>query len=147
MTKIGTEQANKLAAQLKDANFEQIIVSRLRRTQQTASVINKYHHVPTIVDARLYDNKSGFEGKSVSEHNAALELADDNWTARFNSGESFEDVKVRIKNFMDELKTQNYQSIVIVSSRTIIQMIYPQVSSGIFPSIKAVVMKSSFKRR
>ncbi|GEM_PF-6426450 len=60
----------------------------------------------------------------MSEHNAALKLADDMWTARFNGGESFQDVKERVKGFMDELKSSGCQLVAIVSSRTIIQMFY-----------------------
>ena len=124
LTDIGIEQADKLAKELQNAAFERIFVSRLRRTQQTANIINTHRRTPITIDARLDDNKSGFEGKPNSEHVAALDASDDRWTARFNDGESFADVKIRVKAFMDELKKSNYQSIVIVSSRTIIQMFY-----------------------
>ena len=124
LTELGIEQAKKLTEQLKDATWDQMFVSRLRRTQQTAELINKFHQAPVSIDARLDDNRSGFEGRPVSEHNAALELADSMWTARFNGGESFEDVKKRVKSFMDELEATGYESVAIISSRTIIQMFY-----------------------
>ena len=93
LTKVGAEQAENLAFKLKDMGIDQIFVSELKRTKQTADIVNQFHDVPIKVDARLNDNRSGYEDKHFSEYYAALDSSDDKWTVRFNGGESLEDVK------------------------------------------------------
>ncbi len=58
-----------------------IFVSELKRTGQTAGIVNKYYSAQVIVDARLNDNRSGYEGKHYLEYYAALDNADDLWNA------------------------------------------------------------------
>lgn len=124
LTRTGIKQAQQLADKLKGAKIDHIFVSELKRTGQTADVINEHHHAPVGIDARLNDNRTGFEGKSYLRYELALRLAPDKWTARFNGGESLEDVKVRAHNFIDELKTQPYDSVLIVTSKLVVQAMY-----------------------
>lgn len=124
LTEMGTKQAENLANNLKDININQIFVSELKRTKQTADIVNQFHNAPIKVDARLNDNRSGYEDKHFSEYYAALDKADNRWTVRFNDGESLEDVKERVRNFLDELKGKDYNSVLIVTSMVIVQAIY-----------------------
>src|SRR5882762_9427713 len=121
LTEVGLEQAKNLSEKLKDVNIDHIFVSELKRTQQTADIVNKYHNAPTAIDARLNDNRSGYEGKHYLEYYAALDNADDKWSVRFNDGESLEDVKERVRSFLDELKTKDYDSVLVVTSMVIVQ--------------------------
>lgn len=124
LTKVGIEQVKNLADKLKNVNIEQIFVSELRRTKQTADIVNKYHNVPMTVDASLNDNRSGYEGKHYLEYYAALDSADDKWSVRFNGGESLEDVKERVRSFLDDLKAKDYHAVLIVTSMIIAQATY-----------------------
>lgn len=124
LTKVGIEQVEKLADKLKSVSIEHIFVSELKRTKQTADIVNKYHKAPVAVDARLNDNRSGFEDKHYLEYYAALDKANDKWTVRFNDGESLNDVKERVHSFLEELKYKDYQSVLIVTSMVIVQAIY-----------------------
>lgn len=124
LTKTGLQQAENLAEQLKTINFERIFVSQLRRTTQTANIINRHHHVPLQVDARLNDNRSGFESQSTALYYAALDAAPDRWTIRINDGESLADVRQRVSDFIDYLRTTDYQSVLVVTSQIIVQAFY-----------------------
>jgi probable phosphoglycerate mutase len=124
LTELGRRQAKILAEHLKHTTFEFIYASELRRTQQTANIINAFHSVPVVVDGRLNDNRSGFEGKPSPDHYAALAAAADKWNVRFNGGESIEDVKLRITDFLNDLKESNYSSVLVVTSMIIIQAMY-----------------------
>jgi probable phosphoglycerate mutase len=134
LTDLGNSQANKLAKELKEAPIELIYVSQLRRTKQTADIINKYHDVKIVVDPRLNDNKSGFEGKHVSEYLEALSLTDNPTEIRLNDGESLQDVVDRVQSFLDDLKKKQYETVLIVTSQIIVQYI-----DGIIKKIPNVV--------
>jgi probable phosphoglycerate mutase len=121
LTEAGIEQAKALAEKLKDVQFDQIFISEHKRTRQTADIANEYHHAPIAVDTRLNDNRNGFEGKHREEYYSALEKAEDKWTARFNDGESIEDIRKRVASFLAELKARDYQTVLIVTSQVIAQ--------------------------
>lgn len=124
LTDVGHQQAAALADKLKDVTFEHVFVSELRRTQQTADIVNKHHGVPVTIDRRLNDNRTGFEGKPTPDYYAALEAAEDKWTIRLNDGESLEDTKQRVKEFLTDLKTAGFDSVMVVTSMTIVQAFY-----------------------
>src|SRR5437868_14596557 len=100
LTPTGVSQAEALADKLKQTALDHIIVSELKRTQQTAEIVNRFHHLEIEVDARLNDGRSGFEGKPFSEYARALDAADNRWTAHFNGGESVEDIRDLVADFM-----------------------------------------------
>jgi broad specificity phosphatase PhoE len=50
----------------------------------------------------------------------ALDAADDRWTARFNGGESIEDMKQRVAEFLEDLKGKPYDTVLIVTSQWVI---------------------------
>lgn len=123
LTDVGLKQAQDLADKLKTEKIDQVIVSELRRTQQTAGIVNQYHNAPVAVDPRLNDNRTGYEDRDAKEYYSALDSADDKWNVRLNDGESIEDVKLRVKEFLDELKAKDYESVLIVTYMVIIQII------------------------
>ncbi len=124
LTKVGVEQSEMLASQLKDVVIDHVYVSELKRTQQTAEIINKFHNALTTIDKRLNDIRFGYEGKHYSEYHSALDRADNKWTARFNGGESIADLRKRTQDFLNDLKTQDHRFVLIVTSGGIIQAMY-----------------------
>ncbi len=120
LTETGIEQASALANKLKTAQIDHILVSELKRTQQTANIVNKYHKVPIVIEPLLNDHRSGFEGQSAQLLFEAMNAAENKWTARFNNGESVEDMKQRISIFLKELKEKPYGSALVVTSGWII---------------------------
>lgn len=135
LTKLGEEQAKALGDKLKNEKFEQIYVSELRRTMQTAVFVNKYHHVPITVEAKLNDINTGYEGQHFTLYVNALERAGRNrLTARFNFGESVNDLNIRVSQFLNSVKTKGLDSVLIITSEVVIQSIYqyfdPEVTSS-----------------
>lgn len=120
LTEEGMAQAKVLANRLKGIPFDRVYVSELRRTQQTAEIVNAFHNAPVEVAPLLNDHHSGYEGKSAELLLAALDKSDNRWTARFNDGESIDDMKMRVAAFLDELKRGPYRTVLIVTSQWII---------------------------
>lgn len=115
LTEKGISEAKNLAEELKDEDFDAIYVSELPRTGQTASYLQQ--NSPRIIDARLNDINSGFEGKSVAEYHKLRDSAEDPFTYKAPNGESSEEVYLRTKEFLQDLKNSNYNQILIITSK------------------------------
>lgn len=102
----GRKQAEALAVNLMDKSIEVIYVSELIRAQQTAEAINKLAGVEVIVDPRLNENRTGFEGGYARDWYAAMDDYGDRWTYRHKHGESLEDVRIRVYDWMDDVSNQ-----------------------------------------
>jgi len=124
LTETGIQQAKALSIALKDVTIDHIFVSELKRTQQTAEIVNEYHNAPVSIKSILNDHRSGFENQSYEEYDMLFEQSDNKYTARFNGGESLNDTRVRMKEFIKEMKTKDYESVLVVTSMTIVQAIY-----------------------
>jgi alpha-ribazole phosphatase len=124
LTEKGIKQAKELAEKLKDKDFDVIYISELPRTKQTADIVNKYHQLPILIDNKINENKSGFEGRHKNEYLQALDLGGDMWRVRLNDGESLEDARNRVKVFLGELKNLSYSSILVITHGYIIESIY-----------------------
>ncbi len=124
LTEQGMQQAETAAQELKDKAFEVIFISNLRRTQQTAEIVNRYHNVQLKVDDRLGDRKTGFDSKPAADFFAAVNASPNGLSAKFNDGESFVEEKERVFSFLNELTNSNYKSVLIVTHAEIMQIIY-----------------------
>ena len=120
----GLEQAENLAELLKVIDYDVVYFSELPRTRQTADIINKMHQKEMIVDGRINDNKTGFESQPVASFLNAVDSDPDPWNAKFNDGESLNDAAERARNFIDELRTKSYNSVLIVTHGFITQAIF-----------------------
>lgn len=124
LTDLGIQQAQNLAKKLSGEQFDAIYISELPRTRQTAEFINEHHNLPLIVDKRLNDNASGFEGGTVHEYLAAFNGSDNRWHARFNDGESLAEARNRASDFLNELKTKPHKAALVVTHGYIVESIY-----------------------
>lgn len=127
LTPTGLKQAEALAEKLKHTPLDVIITSLLPRTIQTADIINHGRDLPLLSDGRLNDLNAGYEGRPASDYYAALSLEQDMWTAKFNRGESLDEVRERVGQFIDSLRKLPYHHILIVSHLTILQFLYGQL--------------------
>lgn len=110
LTKLGKEQAKEAHEYLKEIKFDKIFISTLYRTLQTAEIVapnQKY-----FVDERIKDIVSMCDGKSVHYFRSLLK---DRYNDKLEGGESFQDVKKRVKLFLDELKKQKLKNVLIIS--------------------------------
>ncbi len=125
----GILQAKKLAELLKNSDFEIIYISELPRTRETASYVNEFHNLDMIVDARINDNKTGFESRPVSDWQQAISSSNNKWNARFNHGESLKEAADRASEFIDDLRNKNYNSVLVVSHGFITQAIFAKIEN------------------
>lgn len=126
LTDKGIKQAENLAEQLKDFKFDAIYVSRLKRTHQTADIINHYHELKLIENELLDDTRNGFEGRPYSEAKGWRDSQPDPAAARYlNKFESVNDMTERVRKFLDFLKQhhQDNENILIVTSSHLIKQL------------------------
>jgi broad specificity phosphatase PhoE len=123
LTEAGIMQAKALADKLQRIPIDHIFVSELKRTQQTAEIVNATRNIPAEIAPLLNDHRSGFESKSAQLLMEALDASDDRWNARFNDGESIEDMKARAATFLAELRNKPYESVLIITSGWVIYVV------------------------
>jgi broad specificity phosphatase PhoE len=124
LTDKGIKQVDELANKLEDIKLDAIYASRLRRTQQTAEAVNRYHNLPITIDPLLDDIVSGIAGHPVSEFRDMITHSENPWHAHFEGGESYEDNKARATKFLAFLKTQPYECVLVVTSGGVANMLY-----------------------
>lgn len=113
LTDAGIAQAQAASQQLRDAPLQRIITSELPRTRETAAIINRWHRLSIEVNALLNDIRSGFDGRPVHDYFTAT--AHDPLHARANGGESLLDHKARVVRFIEWLKTQPQDCVLVVA--------------------------------
>jgi broad specificity phosphatase PhoE len=113
LTASGIRQAETVAQTLRAVPLQQIIVSELPRTRQTADIINRYHQAPIRVHAGINDIRSGFDGDPVSDYFQAI--AADPVNAKANGGESRHEHRQRIEGFLHWLESQSYHTVLVVA--------------------------------
>ncbi|MFA4999598.1 MAG: histidine phosphatase family protein [Parcubacteria group bacterium] len=111
----GIQQSEALRDQTKDKRFDIVFCSDLKRAVQSANITWEGIY-PIIQDKRLREcNYGDYNGKSSE---IVEPLQEKMITERFPNGESYEDVKAKIADFLEFLK-QNYdgKSIALVAHK------------------------------
>lgn len=115
LSDLGIKQSVELKNQIKDKKFDIVFCSDLKRAVDSAELAFK-GNVPIVIDQRLRECNYG---KYNAKPSSIVEpLQDKMVTEKFPEGESYEDVKIRIANFLKFLK-QNYdgKSVAIVAHK------------------------------
>lgn len=106
LSDLGKEQSIKLKEQIKGKKFEMIFCSDLKRAVESAKLTFE-GEVPIIVDSRLREcNYGQFNGK---DSEIVEPLQEKFIYEKFPEGESYEDVKKRVTDFVSFLK-EKYDS-------------------------------------
>lgn len=96
---------------------------------ESAKIISDYSGQPIIINKNI--NERGFgslvgkkwidipEGSTLRELDLKLE-----YDYRPHGGESVDDVANRVQKFIDTVKSSNYESALVVTSRGVIQLLY-----------------------
>lgn len=114
LTLKGRENAEKLGKILRNKNIEIIYTSDLGRCVQTAEIINKYLKVKLIKTKKLRERDFGFlNGRPNKEVEKTLNLSDPNEKAP--KGESFNQLKNRIINFIKSLKKKKSEAVLLIT--------------------------------
>ena len=115
LSELGIEQSKKLTEQTKDKKFDVIFCSDQKRAIQSAKLSWEGIY-PIVTDKRLRECNYGDYNAKSSE--IVEPMQERMTTERFPNGESYEDVKIRIIDFLEFLK-QNYdgKSVAIVAHK------------------------------
>ena len=115
LTEVGKKQVEKSKEELEKINFDFVFVSPLKRTIDTAKIVTKHE---IITDKRLIERSFGsLEGKES--------IPDYEEKADFYGVEKISDVKLRVYNFLDEIKNKyiDKDNILIVTHEGVAQVI------------------------
>ncbi|PIN94008.1 hypothetical protein COU54_00855 [Candidatus Pacearchaeota archaeon CG10_big_fil_rev_8_21_14_0_10_31_24] len=103
LSDLGVKQSIDLNKNTKNIHFDAVFCSDLKRSIDSANLTWK-GIFPIIIDKRLREfNYGDFNGKSSD---VVELLQEENIVKKFPNGESYEDVKIRIKEFLDFLKSE-----------------------------------------
>lgn len=104
LSELGVKQSIELKEKVKDKSFDVVFCSDLKRAVQSAELTFK-GEVPIIQDPRLRECNYGDYNAQPSE--IVEPMQEEAIEQRFPNGESYEDVKARVSDFLAELK-KNY---------------------------------------
>jgi isoleucyl-tRNA synthetase len=128
LTEKGREQAVEAANNLTDG-IDIIYCSPFMRTKETAEIIAKtigYPKDKIVYDARLHEIYGGeFDGKKDKDYQAFFGNREEKFTKRPEGGETYEDAKKRMCDFLYEIDAKNDEKkILIVSHNTPIWLMF-----------------------
>lgn len=130
LTELGIKQAEELRDKIKNLHFDIVISSPLNRAKHTAEIIN-IHNDKIIYDDRIRERNCGnLSGKPLEVTNRE-EYWNYNTKIRYGTSEDIKLFFERIYNFLYELKTKNYVSVLIVAHSGV-----SKAFSGYFEGIK-----------
>lgn len=114
LTETGIKQAEELREKIKDIHFDIVISSPLLRATHTEYILTNYDS-SIITDERLKERSCGtLSGQSLDVTNR-----EEYWNyysnIQYGINESMPDFFKRVYSFIDELKTKDYNSVLIVA--------------------------------
>lgn len=110
----GIRQANELKEKIKNINYDIIISSPLLRAKHTAQIIN-VNNKKILINDKLKERDSGdLSGKPLTVTNRD-EYWNYNTTIRYGTSENIREFFKRIYNFLEDLKKEDYESVLIVA--------------------------------
>ncbi len=117
LTKKGEGQVKAAIEKLKKEKIDLIYASDMPRTRQTAEMVAQELEVEVIFDNRLWERDMGiYWGKSKEEYRAAFPVREQKFSKPPLGGESWNDVKKRVTDFLKEIdKKHQGKNILIVS--------------------------------
>lgn len=120
LSKKGKEQVFAVAEKMKDIKIDFIISSPLRRTIQTANIINQFHKTKIVKDNKIIEVDQGiFTGRKYSE--LSNEEKHQKATRSKEYGmESIESVLERTTKFVNELKQKYKDKTVLVVTHNVV---------------------------
>lgn len=131
LTEKGRGQAEALGNKLKDIEFTKVFCSEKKRAKETLKNIYKGNNI--IIDPRINERDFGvFEGKTFSELQIEFKEEYDKWTLDWKdycpeNGESFRMVYLRVRSFMEDIKEEESDNILICTHGGIIRAIYSYI--------------------
>lgn len=110
----GIRQANELKEKIRNINYDIIISSPLLRAKHTAQIINVNNKEILINDKLKERDPGNLSGKPLTVTNRD-EYWNYNTTITYGTYENIRDFFMRVHNFLDDLKKEDYESVLIVA--------------------------------
>ena len=114
LTELGIEQAEQLREKIKDIHFDIVISSPLLRATHTEYILTNYDD-SIITDERLRERDWG----TLSGQPNSVTDREEYWNyyskIQYGINENIQDFFKRVYSFLDELKTKDYKSVLIVA--------------------------------
>lgn len=131
----GVEQARKLASELPN-DYTVMYSSDLLRCKQTAEILSQKLRLPVKYDSRLRERFFGsLEGKRWTDSDVSLKEIDKNqkYNYRPHGGESVEDVKKRVLDFIKDVKKEIKENdkVLVVTSGGVIRLLHHIIKGAI----------------
>lgn len=125
LSKRGIEQIKEVALKYKNTNFDEIFVSPLMRTVQTANIFNKYHNKKLKKDERIIEIDQGiFAGRKKDSFTPEEIEMRKNRTPETGM-ETQKNIVQRVKDFLDDIsKKYKDKRILVVTHRGIAKILY-----------------------
>ena len=122
LSKIGIEQAGKLAKYFKSKDIEKIYSSAVERCKQTSEIISE-GNIPIEYDKRLLELHSAYQGFQFES------VYDIDWKEFYKhrpylGGENYMDVRSRALNFWEELIMKDFHRVIICTHGDSLHGIY-----------------------
>ena len=119
LSEAGRADAERLAAYFKDVDIKRIIVSEYKRAYETALPTSKQKNIPITVDRRVNEINNG-EIRNMTDDEIAAKYPQ-LWSDfqshardfRFPGGESGEEVKLRQDSFLNDIKHEKGDILVV----------------------------------
>ena len=110
----GIRQANELKEKIRNINYDIIISSPFLRAKHTAQIINVNNKEILINDKLKERDPGNLSGKPLTVTNRD-EYWNYNTTITYGTSENIRDFFMRVYNFLDDLKKEEYESVLIVA--------------------------------
>ena len=110
----GIRQANELKEKIRNINYDIIISSPLLSAKHTAQIINVNNKEILINDKLKERDPGNLSGKPLTVTNRD-EYWNYNTTITYGTSENIRDFFMRVHNFLDDLKKEDYESVLIVA--------------------------------
>lgn len=124
LTPHGCSQVNQAATGFEPGTIDLLYVSQLPRALETAAIINRRQRAKILVDPRLNDRRTGFEGRRIADYLAARDADPANFCAA--GGESFATLKARVIDFLADLRATRDGHVLVVSHHEVLQVVRGQ---------------------
>jgi broad specificity phosphatase PhoE len=117
LTKIGKQQANKVAAYLKDKKIDIVYSSPLLRTKQTAEIITKHIGVPLEFDELLRERVNWGDDSNQSYDEIISEWMRCTFDRKYmpSVGDSSVGCGKRIEKLVEQIQNKNFDNVVFVT--------------------------------
>lgn len=114
LTELGIQQAEELKDKIKNLHFDIVISSPLLRATHTECILTSYDS-SIITDERLRERSCGTLSGQPLEVTNREEYWNYNSNIQYGINENIQDFFKRVYAFLDELKTKDYKSVLIVA--------------------------------